>query len=244
MGRPQAQRPVDATESTVSVQKLPVGHQHSEVRLGIEVVSDPPEHDLRRLAERRIVSIVRLARGLIIGKNERQSRSTELPGELRTVLGLDDRPRLDERDRTRDSEKLLPLEKERPQFRVVDRKPLVDLDLRAIGLDLRKIWVVGEVERRIRRDAVLDIGTPSVLLSLTNCPVVSRKPARPAVTVGMISRLRLSDRPDIPSSTPIWDRKPETSRESGAQTSLSSLLSMVRTTWNPQRCPWSSFCCG
>ena len=52
-------------------------------------------------------------------------------------------------------EDLLAFEEERPQFRVRDRESLVDLDLLAIGFDLREVGVVGEVEREVRGEAVL-----------------------------------------------------------------------------------------
>ena len=41
MGAPDPQRPIEPTHTTVSVEKLPVGHEHAEVRFRIEVVAEP-----------------------------------------------------------------------------------------------------------------------------------------------------------------------------------------------------------
>ena len=58
-----------------------------------------------------------------------------------------------------------------------------------------------------------------------------------AVNDGRISRLRLVDRSVIPSSTPICAMKLCTSRDIGAQTTLSWFLPLIsRTIWKPQRC--------
>ena len=56
-----------------------------------------------------------------------------------------------------------------------------------------------------------------------------------AVAVGRISRLRLVDRSLSPSITPIWGSRPDTSRDIGDQTTVSSLPRMRLAIWNPQR---------
>ena len=57
-----------------------------------------------------------------------------------------------------------------------------------------------------------------------------------AVNVGSSSRLRVVDKPVIPSTVPIWRNMPMMFRETGAHTTLSFLLSIVRSIWKPQRC--------
>jgi len=83
-----------------------------------------------------------------------------------------------------------------------------------------------QVKSSVRFDVrpYLKLTPPSGCRSSVKPPVVvSRLPAWIAVTVGWISRLRLVDRPRNPSSSPICGRNPETSRETGAQTTVSSL---------------------
>ena len=49
------------------------------------------------------------------------------------------------------------LEEKWPELREEERKPLVHLDLRPVRLDLREVGVIGEVERQVRGDAVLEV---------------------------------------------------------------------------------------
>ena len=82
-------------------------------------------------------------------------------------------------------------------------------------------------------------------LSVTKAPLEgSTEPNCTPVATGMISRLRLIERSVIPSSSPIWGRKPDTPREIGAQTAFSSFCRISRTIWNAQRCGTSRPRCG
>ena len=60
-------------------------------------------------------------------------------------------------DRGEDVEDLLPLQEERPQLGIEERKPLIHVDLGQIRLDLRKVRIDRKVGGQIRRDAVLQV---------------------------------------------------------------------------------------
>ena len=95
--------------------------------------------------------IVEAAGRFVVGQENPERRLARLPGELGAEARVDDRPRVDQVERCGRRKDLLPFEKERTLFREEKREPLVHLDLRAVRLDLGKIWVVGEIQREIRR---------------------------------------------------------------------------------------------
>ena len=104
------------------------------------------------------------------------------------------------------------------------------------------------VKSAVRFDVMpyLTLTPPSgCALSVTKAPFdVSSEPSWMPVATGMISRLRLIERFVMPSSSPIWGRKPDTPREIGAQTAFSSFCRISRTIWNAQRCGTSRPRCG
>ena len=118
------------------------------------------------------------------------------------------------------------LEKKRPQLGVGDGEPWRDLDLRAVRFDLRKIGVVGEVEGQIRREPVFDIDAALPIGARWLCcrSMAFLTPRHEAVNVGSSSRLRLIDRPVIPSSASHLPQLPITSATPATSTTLSFLL--------------------
>ena len=153
MGLPQPQPTVHAAHPVVVVDELPISRDRADIRVAVQVIPHAPDERLRGASERR-VGLVYPSRRLVVGHEHAHGSPADLAGELAPVTRVDHRPRVDQGGRRRGGENLLPLEEERPLLGVEQREPLVDLDLRPVGLDLRKIGVVGEVEREIRGQAV------------------------------------------------------------------------------------------
>ena len=125
--------------------------------LRVEVVARPADDDAGALVEAAPPRLHPPARRLVVGEHQADRRVADLAGQLRAQVRVDERARVHEVDRSGNVEDLRPLEEERPQLGIEQREPLVDLDLRKVGLDLREVRVEREVGRQVRREAVLDV---------------------------------------------------------------------------------------
>ena len=172
-GGTESKPTIDARDPAVPVEELTVGDDGPQIRLGIEVVARPSDDDLRRLPETGCGAIIEPSRTLVVGHQHAEGRVADLAGELRAIARVGDRPRVDEVDLTGHLKDFLPLEEERAQFGEEEREPLVDLDLRDVGLDLREVGVEREVGGQVRRHPVLDVDPP-----LGVGVVVDERPAR------------------------------------------------------------------
>ena len=150
------QRRVGTDDTTVTPQKLAIGKHAADPLLGEKIVPGAREESLRGLAKRGIARAHRLAWSLVVGELETQRGLADLARHLRGVLRIDNGPRMNDGGWSADPEVVDAFEEKRAQLRVVDGKALVDFDLLAIRFDLREVRIVGEVERQVRRDAVLD----------------------------------------------------------------------------------------
>ena len=155
-GLADAEREVRPQQPAVVVHELAVGEDHADVRVAVEVVLDAPEDVLRRLPWSGI-GVVHFARRFVVGQEQPDRRpASDLAGQLGAVARIDDPARLHRLRPPRDLVNFPSLEEERTQFRIVDREALVDVDLLRFRFDLREVGVVGEVERQVRVDAVLE----------------------------------------------------------------------------------------
>ena len=128
------------------------------MRLGVQVVADPTDQHVGGLAERRVAGVDVPGR-LIVGDQDAEGGLADLTGHFAAIPRVDDGARVHEVHRPRHVEDLLPLEEERAELLEKQREPLVHLDLRPIRLDLREVWIVGEVERQVGGQPVLEVDT-------------------------------------------------------------------------------------
>ena len=156
VGPVEPEPPVDPADAGVVVPVLPRGGHGADVGLRIEVVAHASDERLREAPEGRVRHVVEPSRGLVVGDEHAQRHVADLPGELRPVARVDDRARVHEVDRGGRGEDLLALQEERPLLGIEEREALVHLDLRPVRLDLREVGVVGQVERQVGGDPVLD----------------------------------------------------------------------------------------
>ena len=148
---------VEREHPAVAVHEAAVRERRADERLRVEVEAGAADGDVGRLAERRVRRVVALARRLVVGEEHADRTAAHLAAHLPAVTRIDDGPGVDRRDRREDVKDLLPLQEERPQLGIEERKALVDVDLRQVRFDLREIGVDGEVGRQVGRDAVLQV---------------------------------------------------------------------------------------
>ena len=148
---------VEREHPAVAVHEVAVRERRADERLRVEVEAGAADGDVGGPAERRVRRIVALARRLVVGEEHADRTAAHLAAHLPAVTRIDDGPGMDRRDRREDVEDLLPLQEERPQLGIEERKALVDVDLRQVRLDLREVGVDGEVGGQVRGDAVLQV---------------------------------------------------------------------------------------
>ena len=155
--RPEADRcrigetevPVSPAQPTVAIEKFPVSQNESEMRFGIQVVANPPNHHVGGFPIRPVGHIVQVPGSFVIGKEQPDRCVAYFAGHLAAIPRVQNGSRVHEVHRSRQPENFLPLQKERPQFGKEQRKPLVHRNLWPVRLNLRKIRIVGKVERQV-----------------------------------------------------------------------------------------------
>ena len=153
----EAEAAVNPNQPAVAVEKLPVGDDGADVRLRVQIVAGPADQHVRGPVKRTVRRVVNLARCLVVRDEHAERGLADLAGQLGAIPRVDDGPGVDEVHRPPHIEDLLPLQKERTQLGEEQWEPPVHLDLGAVGLDLREVGVVREVEDQIRRDAILQV---------------------------------------------------------------------------------------
>ena len=148
---------VGAGHAAVHVEELAVGDERPDVRLRVEVVARPANQHPGVLAVPALAGVVPPSRRLVVGRHHPEGRVPHLAGQLGAQVRVDEGARVHEVDGRGKLEDLGPLQEEGPQLGEEEGEPLVDLDLRQVGLDLREVGVAGEVGGQVRRDAVLDV---------------------------------------------------------------------------------------
>ena len=160
VGRPRPRQPetaIDPPQHAAAVEKLAVGEDRAEVRLGIEVVLHTADKILGRLTEAAVGLIVDVAGRLVVGGQHTHRQPAGLAGQLRAPHRVDDGSRVYEGHRTREGEDLGALDEEWPKLPEKEWESAIHLDLRPVRLDLREVGVDGEVGGQVRSDAVFDV---------------------------------------------------------------------------------------
>ena len=110
-------RGVGSEQPAVVVHEFPIGEDHADVRVAIQVVLDAPEHVLRLLLVRRVRRF-HLPGRFIVGQKQADRRlAADLARQLGPVARIDYAARLHRLRPSGDLVDFLALEKERPQLR-------------------------------------------------------------------------------------------------------------------------------
>ena len=153
----QAEPAVHGRDPAVGVEELPARRHHPHGRFRVQIVPGAPREHLGPLAVRAVGGVVPPARLLVVGDEHPEGRVADLAGQLAAVARVGDGAGVQQVDLPRHREHFLAFEEEGAQLGEEEGEPLVDLDLRAVRLDLREVGVVGEVGGQVRGHPVLHV---------------------------------------------------------------------------------------